>query len=155
MTENPVYHAFTTKSEQLVKRLINEATILYGDESLKARALWDTGATGTCISTEVANKLSMVPTGKQTISTPSGCKEVNTYLVSVVLPNNVKFQDVVVCDSDIGSQGIDMLIGMDIILVGDFAVSGYGNQTVFSYRAPAKARVDFVQQIQLEKALGQ
>jgi uncharacterized protein YecA (UPF0149 family) len=39
-----------------------------------------------------------------------------------------------------------MLIGMDIIATGDFAITNNNNETVFSFRHPSNAIIDFVQE---------
>lgn len=97
----------------------------------------------------------MVPTGKMNINTPAGSKIVNTYLLDVMLPNNVGVNDIQVCDSDIGNQGIDMLLGMDVILLGDFSVSSFGGKTTFTFRTPSKQKTDYVQQIRADNVIGQ
>lgn len=117
-------------------------------------ALWDTGATRTCISLNVAKDLGLIPTGKRNIQTPSGKGVVNTYLVSITLPNNVHLEDVEVCDSAIGEQGIGVLIGMDIITRGDFSVSNYNGKTMFSFRIPSRSITDYVAQLRTEKLIG-
>lgn len=143
-------HAFTTRSSGLSNRLINEAIIMYERNNLKTIALWDTGATGTCISEQIAKGLSMIPTGKKNISTPSGTKEVSTYLIDIALPNQVIVQNVEVCETDIGNQGIGVLIGMDIISHVDFAVSNFKNQTIFTFRIPSREKIDFVSDFNTE-----
>ena len=49
-----------------------------------------------------------------------------------------------VLDSEIGNQGIGMLIGMDIITKGDFAVSNYNGKTMFTFRMPSESTLNFV-----------
>ena len=98
--------------------------------------------------------MNLQPTGYKEILTPSGKKVVNTYLVDVFLPNHVMIEDLSVCDSDIGKQNIGMLLGMDIITLGDFAVSNYNGKTLFTFRAPSKAPVDFAKQISMENKIG-
>lgn len=154
MSDFPIVRAFTSSNPQLINRLITEVTISYNGKREKVPALWDTGATGTCISTKLAQSLAMVPTGKMNINTPAGSKIVNTYLADIALPNNVEVKDVSVCDSDIGNQGIDMLIGMDIILMGDFSVSSFGGKTTFTFRIPSKQITDYVQQVKLDNLIG-
>ena len=44
-------------------------------------------------------------------------------------------------------HGFDALIGMNIIAQGDFAVSNYKGITVFSFRMPSLACLDFVKDI--------
>ena len=43
---------------------------------------------------------------------------------------------------------VEVLIGMDIIGQGDFAISNKNRKTVFSFRMPSQERIDFVEQIQ-------
>jgi hypothetical protein len=38
----------------------------------------------------------------------------------------------------------DILIGMDIITLGDFAVSNFEGVTKFSFRVPSLSHIDFV-----------
>ena len=40
--------------------------------------------------------------------------------------------------------GTDVLIGMDVINNGDFAVSNHGGVTKFSFRLPSQGHIDFV-----------
>ena len=90
------------------------------------------------------------------MTTPSSqSDERSTYLVDIVLPNNVKVNDHVVIDSDIDNQNIGMLIGMDIITMGDFAVSNFNNQTIFTFRIPSECKTDYVQEIRISKLVGQ
>ncbi len=146
--------AFTTKAPGIANRLLNEVTISHNSTNQKVVALWDTGATGTCISTDVVQQLGLTPTGMKNIQTPSGSSQVNTYLVDVLLPNNVKIADVEVCDSEIGKQHIGMLVGMDIINLGDFTVSNHSGKTVFSFRIPSTQTTDYVAQIKVQNIIG-
>lgn len=150
----PTY-AFTTKSNGgLMNQLTNQVAISQNEKSISVTAVWDTGASGTCISAEVVNNLSLIPTGKKNIHTAGGIRQVNTYLVDIILPNNVSVSGVEVCDTEIGNQGIGILIGMDIITKGDFSVSNYNNTTVFSFRIPSRKRTDYVQEVNKENLAG-
>ena len=154
MSNNIIYHAFRKKFESISNKLTSSAEIKTGDLKLAAIALWDTGATITCISDNVVSKLGLKSTGKQFILTPSGSKVVDTYLIDIILPNDVEVLDVQVCGSDIGNQGLDLLIGMDIITKGDFAVSNYEGKTCFTFRTPSKHQTDYVRDIKLENLIG-
>ena len=46
----------------------------------------------------------------------------------------------------------DLLIGMDIITIGDFSISNVGGNTTFSFRVPSIKTVDFVDESQKLKA---
>ena len=149
-----VYRAFTIDYHGKSNKLRTQITISNGERSITGTALWDTGATTTCISESVAQQLSLVPTGMMNIQTPSSTKSVNTYLVNVGLPNHLNVNDVQVCDTDIGKQGLEMLIGMDIITLGDFSVSNYNDKTVFTFRVPSKEKNDFVPQSNIDNTVG-
>lgn len=155
MADNIVYHAYTTKYDRLSQKLANDVQVAHKDRMCSATALWDTGATGTCISEELVKELDLVPTGKLNISTPSGSSVVNTYLVDILFPNKVMIKDVVVCGTKIGEQGIQVLIGMDIITLGDLAVSNYEGKTTFSFRIPSRTETDYVKEIKRENLIGQ
>lgn len=154
MAGEKIYHAFTSKYECISNRLINEVILEQKESSKLCAAQWDTGASGSCVSEDVINDLGLVPIGMQTIQTPSGSKDVNTYLVDIILPNRVRVEGVVVCGSDIGNQGIQILIGMDVINQGDFSVSNFEGKTVFSFRIPSKKTIDYVQEINIENVIG-
>ena len=150
----PVFHAFTFKHNGVARRLITRATIISGEKQGNINALWDTGATGTCISHEVVQMLGLIPTGMMTIKTASGSEDVNTYALDIVLPNNVGIKGVRVCDSAIGEQGIGMLIGMDIIQMGDFSITNTNQKTVFSFRIPSIKMIDYVEEANILKLTG-
>lgn len=48
-----------------------------------------------------------------------------------------------VMGSKISEQGIDVLIGMDVISKNDFAISNYNGKTQFSFRIPSQNDVDY------------
>ena len=67
-----------------------------------------------------------------------------TYLVNIALPNKVIFHSVRVTKGQIRDG--DVLIGMDIIGMGDFSVTNSGGITKFSYRTPSIEHIDYVEQ---------
>lgn len=139
--------AFVIRESVIRDALNSEVVIRYNGDSVTVKALWDTGANISCISDDVVSSLGLIASGLVPRLTPSGSDLANTYLVDVVLPNNIEVPNLRVCDSKIGEQGIGMLIGMDIINKGDFAVSNYNGRTVFSFRMPSEASLDFVKGI--------
>lgn len=109
-------------------------------------AVWDTGATGTTITTEVAKKFKFESMGAATLRGVTGCASCTRYLVSLHLPNGVIVPEVEVTDCE-GDIGCDVLIGMDIISLGDFAVSNYDGRTTFTFRIPSVERIDFTKHV--------
>lgn len=140
-------NAFTSHCNGLVSQLINQVDLWNNGKKLTVYAQWDTGATNSCISTEVVEQLGLIPFGLQNIRTPSGSATRSRYIIRLSLPNNVNIEDFPVTDSEIGLQGIGILIGMDVITLGDFSVSNHEQKTTFSFRIPSMSKIDYVQLI--------
>ena len=138
-----IISVFTEKYGNIQRRLITAAVVESTNGVVPVKAQWDTGATATCISKKLVEKLNLLPTGKVRVSTPSGTGIMNKYIINLILNNEVRIQNLIVMDSEIGNQGIDVLIGMDIISIGDFAVSNYNGKTQFSFRLPSQEHIEF------------
>ena len=117
------------------------------------KALWDTGATASVITQTVVDKCGLKPTGMAVVHGVHGEATVETYLVNLWLPNNVGVQDLKVTLGQI--KGADLLIGMDVITNGDFSLTNAGGVTVFSFRIPSLATVDFVKETHTQVAQAQ
>lgn len=111
------------------------------DQDKKFVAIWDTGATGTVITQKVVDACSLKPTGMVKVQTVGGERISETYFITLYLPNKVAVSNINVCLGDVA--GADVLIGMDIISLGDFAISNFGGQTVVAFRLPSKETIDF------------
>ena len=106
-------------------------------------AIWDTGATGSMISQAVIDACGLKQIDTVNISHAQGTtKDVPVFLVDVYLPNRVAVIDLRVARVEL--RNVDVLIGMDIINRGDFAVTNLGGNTKFSFRMPSQADIDFV-----------
>ena len=86
-----IISVFTEKYKSIQRKLINSAVVESEKEHVPVKAQWDTGATGTCISKELANKLKLIPTGLVNVHTPSGIGTMNKYMINLVLNNEVRF----------------------------------------------------------------
>lgn len=109
------YQAFTATCKGIANKLICKVVLKSRDKSIEVDGQWDTGATNSCISHDVVSMLGLIPVGCANTMTPSGSSVQTTYNVDVLLPNHVNVADVLVNESEIGNQGIGILIGMDII----------------------------------------
>lgn len=114
------------------------------------QCIWDTGATGTVISKKVIDELGLQPSGKVTVNVvgPSDSDreyETNTYLVNLYLPPSVAISTRV---SEGSIKGCDILIGMDVIGLGDFAVTNHNGKTTWTFRLPSCDEIDFVKEIE-------
>jgi predicted aspartyl protease len=107
-----------------------------GQESCKPfDLLWDTGATNTVITPQVVQTLELKPFGKVQVRGVNSITECNTYLIDIVLPNNLRVKEVKVSENPV--EGCDILIGMDIIGLGDFSIANGEGVTLFSFLFPA------------------
>ena len=111
-------------------------------------AIWDTGATKSVISTKVAEAMQLVPTGQTRQKTANGERDAFLYTVNIFLPNDVVFAVMEVID---GIMDADVLIGMDIIGAGDFAVTHKYGHTVMSYQVPSDTNINFVHELRLSR----
>lgn len=116
-------------------------------------AIWDTGATNTAITSKVVQECDLRPIGVAKISTAGGDHTSHRYLVDIILPNRMGVFDVEV--SEVAEiRDADVLIGMDIIGSGDFAVTNYDGKTVFTFRYPSVGTIDFVEESPKEPKVG-
>ena len=111
-------------------------------------SLWDTGATRTVITKQVVEALGLKPVSMGTARTPQGQYDAYLYYIDLYLPNKVYFPKLLVMEGK--PADCDVLIGMDVIGSGDFAVSNFNNKTTFTYRNPSCAKLDFVEHSYIE-----
>ena len=139
-------YSFTTRFDGLNSSLYNDCSVSkLNDGTLHSfRAIWDTGATNSVVSAQVVSLCGLTAIGFETVHTVSTTEVVEAYQVQMGLPNGVLVAPVKVTKGRIA--GGDVLIGMDIISQGDFAVSNLGGHTQFSFRIPSQVEVDFVAQ---------
>lgn len=155
------HHAFTTKYNGRVRVLLNKVNVCLPftpeeaqTQKVKFReyvAIWDTGATHSAITQKVADDLGLKPTGMAEVRYGSGKASTNTYLVNFSLPNKVMIPHVrvtevqLISDDNVSSDNQpQLLIGMDIIGLGDFAVTNANDKTTFSFRIPSVQEIDFI-----------
>lgn len=136
---------FTEEYNDFDGRLLTKETIYFNkDKSTELSAQWDCGATYSSISNEAARKLGLKPIGKQATDTIFCTQTTNIYEIGLVLRNTDIYIPLVVSGTpNISKAGIDLLIGMDIIKLGDFAISSYKGKTCFSFRVPSFGLIDF------------
>lgn len=143
--------SFTAKAEGIANVLLSACGVCPAFDPLSGKphppikkytGLWDTGASGTVITKKVVDDLKLLPVGKTKVNHADGESIVNVYYVNIFLPNQVGFKFVKVTEGKLGN--IDILIGMDIITKGDFAVTNFGGKTTFTFRVPSLEEIDFV-----------
>ena len=104
------------------------------------RAIWDTGADTTIISSRIVKELNLQPYKAGGISGIGGATGSNVYLVHVLVPTGDFVTQVEVMENDF--QDIDVLIGMDVIIFGDFLITNADGKTTFQFRTPTEGGVE-------------
>ena len=140
--------SFQVASGELLKELVSDCAVAafqgydrVGGDLTPFKALWGTGATNSVITERVVAECNLVPTGQVRLEGINSSHIANTYVVSILLHGMVLFPVLTVTEGDF--TGADVLIGMDIISRGDFAVTNKDGETAFMYRYPSEG-VDFV-----------
>ena len=141
------HSAFTIKYSTLVKELYTESNVFDYYNHLNfhetKKSLWDTGATTTGVNIDLVHKLKLRPFRKISVQGAHGKKTVDIYLIDLEIPNNIMFKNIRATGLELG-EDVDVLVGMDIIMAGDFAISSEGEKTIFSYVSPPlRKRIDF------------
>ncbi len=150
------FHSFTTQATIRANVLQSEIYITPAftpspniaiPEPRQYVAIWDTGATNSVVTRKVVKECGLKATGVVEVNLAGGSDERNTYFVAIGLPTKVMFPQVKVTDAE-DLVGGDVLVGMDIISQGDFAVSHGDGRTTFTFRVPSLEVIDFVKQDQ-------
>jgi len=150
------YRAFTVLFDKITNELTSPIKIWSGlvtgkpvnTTPIEATALWDTGAIVTCIKPWLKDKLNLRLLNTQTLLAGVG-GEINAHitLVNIQLMCDVEIYDCPVYVADFPGDE-DILIGMDIINMGDFVVCDTDGKTSFSFTIPPlPERTNFVDMV--------
>lgn len=145
------HRAFTSKFNGRIREIKTHAgifqvasgTTVIPEEIEPLEALWDTGATNTAVSSGAIKKIGSAPITFAQVGTGGGQVTAPVHLVNIVLPNNVIVPNIQVTElKDLNN--CDILVGMDIISQGDFAVTHVEGLACFSFRMPSAKLIDFI-----------
>jgi predicted aspartyl protease len=150
------YRAFTVLFDKITNELTSPTKIWsefvtgkpVNTQPIEATALWDTGAIATCIKPWLKDKLNLRLLNTQTLLAGVG-GEINAHvtLVNIQLMCDVEIYDCPVYVADFPGDE-DILIGMDIINMGDFVVCDTDGKTSFSFAIPPlPERTNFVEMV--------
>lgn len=111
-------------------------------EIMETIAIWDTGASGSCITSKAVQLLGLIPYSKLRVLTASGEVYQNVYKVCFHLPHKVSI-NLPVTEVPALQNKFEALVGMNIISKGDLAISNYDGRTCLTFRMPSQARTDY------------
>jgi len=142
----PKYRAFFTTYFGITDELNTTVSIipLYTTEAafrgvpFEAEALWDTGATSSFIKPALWERLKLRPLefGRSQFAGIGGNVIADLTLVSLLLTPVLEISSCPIYITDFPGDA-DILIGMDIIGMGDFAICNTENKTSFSFVMPS------------------
>ena len=114
--------------------------------SFDTNGIWDTGATASVVTKSTAAKLGLIPVGQTLVLGVHGKKRVNVYDITLTLNNrDITLRTLVTeCDELSADNSVGVLIGMNVITKGDFAITNHEGHTVMSFRVPSLQTIDFV-----------
>ena len=141
------YYAFDTEYIKIVREITTPISLFSSHASaegkcIKTFAVWDTGATHSVLSPKIVQELGLFP--------------IDTCIVRGI--NHDQISDIVIASISLTSElfltgrrfsvnnipGADVLLGMDIITMGDFVINNADGQTLFSFVIPSfKDKISF------------
>ena len=117
--------------------------IYYNNTLVPIRALWDTGSSISVISSDLAKKLNLNPIGLSYLNGTNSFNKSNIYEIVLLLAEEQRITLHVTESHQLKDNGLDFLIGLDVICLGDFAISTYDGTVCFSFRYPSQGFIDF------------
>lgn len=121
------------KYDRIQNRIKSRVKLIGNGNEIEVNALWDTGATNTCISNKIASKLNLIVYGNLAMNTANGETIANVYIVDFSIESKILFKNNVVFSANLNNQDVDMLIGMDIIQLGNMRLINENNRTCFVF----------------------
>lgn len=150
------FKALTVQANGIASRILTDIAVMLPFDpanppnpplvTVPAKALWDTGATNSVISKAIVQRLALKPVGVTQVQHAGGASQSPRYIVNLLLPDQVVVTGVLVTELQ-GTQppDFDVIVGMDVITVGDFSITNVGGKTCMSYRIPSMGRIDYVE----------
>jgi predicted aspartyl protease len=135
---NIQHFPFKNEYPHLSQKLITDVEIfdsMQHQNVIRARALWDTGAMLSAITPEIATKLNLASINRIKVNGIGNFSIADIVRVSIRLPNLVELKNARISVLNL-VKDVDMLIGMDIIQLGDFSISNGAGKTLFTFAMP-------------------
>lgn len=148
------FRAFTVKANGRLASILTDIEVRPGFDpgkpptpippAIKTRALWDTGASKSVIAASLARSLGLTPVSTREVHHGDGKSMRHVYMVNFDLPNAVHVGGVLATEFPPSHDHFSVLVGMDVMGLGDMALTHVGGLTTFSFRVPSCEAVDYV-----------
>jgi hypothetical protein len=139
MSNNEQHLAYDIEYSHIVREIKTPLSIYSSrnsteDKMIKTDAIWDTGATHSVFSSKIVQELGLISVDKWTAGGINQVIKTDIVIATIILPNGFQLTEkrFAICDI----PGTDVLIGMDIISMGDFVITNAKGKTMFSFVIP-------------------
>lgn len=143
--------AHTKKFPSIVNRMIISCDIVVPDKGQDVHhmsALWDTGASCTCISDELARQWGMSPDNFQdACGMENQVAKYPVYTVQLSLGHFI-IPYIQVLGLPMEGNEHNMIIGMDVMNKGDVAITNKNGHTVLTFRQPSLECIDYKSEVE-------
>ena len=126
--------------------IITEENICIENHNILVKGLWNTGYSESVISSDFVQKYNLQPIGTATVGTTGVTLKSNIYAIDFLLAQKQHIFLNVTESSQLCGSGFDMLIGLDVITLGDFTLTTTDDTICFSFRYPPKGLIDFTKE---------
>ena len=150
----PSFQALTLKANGRADRIITDIEVSLSFDPSKppdplpdrtaTKALWDTGASKSVITTKLVKSLNLTPAGTTEVHHGDGSSVRERYIVNLFLPNQVCIAGVLATEFPASHENFSVLVGMDVICLGDFSITNLNGHTWMSFRIPSCESIDYV-----------
>lgn len=117
------------------------------------KALWDTGATTTCISETLAQSLGLMTEDEDILTMADGSKHTSSVYSVQITMGKFTLPYIRVCDLPMKNSGHDVIIGMDFMTKGDLSITNYEGSTMLSFREPSLSHINYVEELDKYKKI--
>ncbi|MBL4652506.1 MAG: hypothetical protein JKY53_06525 [Flavobacteriales bacterium] len=143
--------SFTVKSTNRLSYITTSVGISYPFEVNRINqppkpyttaALWDTGSSHCFITKSLATSLELHPIDKALVEHAMGRTFENVYFAVLQITEKYYIEiELTECQSI--NNNFEIIVGMDVINQGDFAITNQAGKTTFSFRLPSETTIDF------------
>ena len=150
----PSFKAFTIKANGLTDCVITDIEVSPVFDPAKppdplpaptaTKALWDTGASKSVITEELSKSLGLIPVATREVHHGDGVSVRKQFIVNLFLPNQVGIVGILAAEFPASHEQFSVLVGMDVICLGDFSITNVNGRTWMSFRTPSCEAIDYV-----------
>jgi hypothetical protein len=118
-----------------VNKIVSQAAIASVDsgKSVSVAAIWDTGATTSLVNEKIVNALRLKEIGIVQVKHVAETAAFPVHLAAIEIQGGMKIKEHRLVSFP-SLHAFDMIIGMDIIALGNFCVENKNGNSVFSFK---------------------